>query len=32
LLIGLSQAEDQGSWEFDNFKLSTPNQQPTSTP
>jgi hypothetical protein len=32
LLIGLSQAEDQGSWEFDNFKLSTPDKQPTSTP
>ena len=32
LLIGLSQAEDQGSWEFDNFKLSTPDEQPTSTP
>jgi hypothetical protein len=32
LLIGLSQAEDQGSWEFDDFKLSTPDGQPTSTP
>jgi hypothetical protein len=32
LLIGLSQAEDQGSWEFDNFKLNSPDTQPTSTP
>ncbi len=32
LLIGLSQAEDQGSWEFDNFKLNTPDAQPTGTP
>jgi hypothetical protein len=32
LLIGLSQAEDQGSWVFDNFILSTPDKRPTSTP
>jgi hypothetical protein len=32
LLVGLSQAEDQGSWEFDDFKLSSPEMHPTSTP
>ena len=32
LLIGLSQAEDQGSWEFDDFKLNAPASQPTATP
>jgi hypothetical protein len=32
LLIGLSQAEDQGSWEFDDFKLNAPASQPTETP
>jgi hypothetical protein len=32
LLIGLSQPEDQGSWEFDDFKVSTPDVNPTSTP
>jgi hypothetical protein len=32
LLVGLSQPEDQGSWEFDDFKLGTPDVQPTSTP
>jgi hypothetical protein len=32
LLIGLSQAEDQGSWEFDDFKLNVPTSQTTETP
>jgi hypothetical protein len=32
LLIGLSQAQDQGTWEFDNFKLNAPEAQPTSNP
>jgi hypothetical protein len=31
LLVGLAQPEDQGFWEFDDFKLKTP-EQPTSTP